>query len=64
KYIAKAEPSYILNIFKNDSLKEHIIAQRIGYMELIFLLLGHQICKSSAIIKFLTTEPSPTRTHS
>jgi len=62
KYITKREPSHIFNISENDLLREHIIARRLGYMELMFLLLGHQICNSSATVKFLTTEPPPTRT--
>ena len=32
-------------------------------MEFMFLLLEHQICTSSAIVKFLTTEPPSTRTY-
>ncbi|GET00458.1 AAA family ATPase [Rhizophagus clarus] len=32
-------------------------------MELMFLLLGHEICNSSATVKFLTTDPPTTRTH-
>ncbi len=62
KYIAKREPSYIFNITENDLLREHIIAQRLGSMELMFLLLGHTICNSSATVKFITTEPPTTRT--
>ncbi|CAB4412311.1 unnamed protein product [Rhizophagus irregularis] len=61
KYIAKKEPSHVFNIQENNLLREHIIARRLGSMELMFLLLGHQICNSSATVKFLTTEPPQTR---
>jgi hypothetical protein len=62
KYIAKTEPSHIFNIQENDLLREHVVARRLGSMELMFLLLGHQICNSSATVKFLTTDPPHTRT--
>ncbi len=62
KYVVKREPSHVFNIYENDSLREHIIARRLGSMELMFLLLGHTICNSSATVKFLTTDPPTTRT--
>jgi len=62
KYIAKGEPTHIFNIQENDLLREHVLARRLGSMELMFLLLGHQICNSSATVKFLTTEPPNIRT--
>ncbi|EXX69470.1 PIF1-like helicase domain-containing protein [Rhizophagus irregularis DAOM 181602=DAOM 197198] len=61
KYIAKREPSHVFNINENDLLREHVVARRLGSMELMFLLLGHTICNSSATVKFITTEPPPTR---
>ncbi|CAG8763698.1 17522_t:CDS:1 [Gigaspora rosea] len=64
KYISKAEPTHLFNVYENNSLREHIIAQRLGSMELMFLLLGHQICNSSITVKFLTTDPPSTRTRS
>ncbi|CAG8657767.1 1982_t:CDS:1 [Gigaspora rosea] len=64
KYISKAEPTHLFNIYENHSLREHVIARRLGSMELMFLLLGHQICNSSITMKFLTTDPPPTRTRS
>ncbi|GET03473.1 AAA family ATPase [Rhizophagus clarus] len=64
KYITKREPSHIFNIYENNLLREHIIARRLSSMELMFLLLGHEICNSSATVKFLTTDPPTTRTHS
>lgn len=63
KYITKREPAYMFNIKENDLLREHIIARRLGSMELMFLLLGHMICNSSAAVKFITTEPPLIRTH-
>ena len=62
KYVVKREPSHIFNIYKNDSLREHIITRRLESMELIFLLLDHTICNSSTTVKFLTTDPPTTRT--
>ena len=62
KYIAKKEPPHVFNINENDLLREHIIARRMGSMELTFLNPGHPICNSSATVKFITTEPPTTRT--
>ncbi|RHZ77740.1 hypothetical protein Glove_173g25 [Diversispora epigaea] len=62
KYIAKQKPSHIFNIHENDKLREYVVARRLGSMELMFLLLGHQICNSSMTVKFLSTEPPITRT--
>jgi hypothetical protein len=59
----KRELSHIFNIYENYLLRKHIIAQRLGSMELMFLLLGHTICNSFATVKFLTTKPPNTRTH-
>src|ERR1043165_1266603 len=53
----KRELSHIFNIYENYLLKKHIIARRLGSMELMFLLLGHTICNSSSTVKFITTEP-------
>src|ERR1043165_1321839 len=62
KYIMKRELSHIFNIYENDLLRKHIIARRLGSIELMFLLLGHTICNSSATVKFLTTESPNTQT--
>ncbi|EXX50623.1 PIF1-like helicase domain-containing protein [Rhizophagus irregularis DAOM 181602=DAOM 197198] len=62
KYITKREPSHIFNIYENDLLREHVIARQLSSIELMFLLLGHEICNSSATVKFLTTDPPATRT--
>jgi len=61
KYIAKRELSHVFNIYENDLLREHVIARRLGSMELMFLLLGHSICNSSVTVKFITTELPPTQ---
>ena len=63
KYVIKTELSHVFNIHDGDILREHIIAWRLGLIELIFLLLGYQISTSSFTVKFLTTEPSDTRTY-
>ncbi len=63
KYVVKRKLSHIFNIHDSDILREHVIAWRLGSIEFMFLFLGHQICTSSATVKFLTTEPSSTRTY-
>src|SRR5215216_4319983 len=62
KYIIKREPSHIFNIQEGDVLREHVIVRRLSSIELMFLLLGYQICNSSATVKFLTTDPPNLRT--
>ncbi|GBC19376.2 PIF1-like helicase domain-containing protein [Rhizophagus irregularis DAOM 181602=DAOM 197198] len=61
KYIAKSEPSHVFNIQEGDKFKEHIVARRLGSMELMFLILGETICNSSCAVTYLTTDPPTSR---
>jgi hypothetical protein len=61
KYIAKSEPSHVFNIKEGDKFREHIVARRLGSMELMFLILGETICNSSCAVTYLTTDPPTSR---
>jgi PIF1-like helicase/Helitron helicase-like domain at N-terminus len=61
KYIAKAEPSHVFNIKEGDKFREHVVARRLGSMELMFLILGEKICNSSCAVTYLTTDPPTSR---
>lgn len=61
KYINKPEPSHVFNIYDGDSFRQHVIARRLGTMEVMFLTLGETICNSSTSVIYLTTEPPDTR---
>ncbi|EXX64061.1 hypothetical protein RirG_146390 [Rhizophagus irregularis DAOM 197198w] len=61
KYIAKSELSHVFNIQEDDKFKEHIVARRLGSMELMFLILGETICNSSCAVTYLTTDPPTSR---
>jgi hypothetical protein len=61
KYISKAEPSHVFNVYEGDHFHEHILARRLGSMEVMFLLLGETICDSSTNVMYLTSEPPETR---
>ncbi|GES75098.1 Pif1-like helicase domain-containing protein [Rhizophagus clarus] len=61
KYISKSEPCHIFNVKEGDKFREHIIARRLGSMELLFLILGETICNSSCTVSYLTTDPPTSR---
>ena len=61
KYINKPEPSHVFNIYDGDSFRQHVVACRLGTMEVMFLTLGETICNSSSSVMYLTTEPPETR---
>ena len=61
KYISKSEPSHVFNIQEGDKFREHVVARRLGSMELMFLILGETICNSSCAVIYLTTDPSTSR---
>ena len=61
KYIAKSEPSHVFNIKEGDKFREHVIARRLGAMELMFLILGETICNSSCAVTYLPTDPPTSR---
>jgi hypothetical protein len=60
KYIAKSEPFHVFNIKEGDKFREHVVAHRLGSIELMFLILGETICNSSSAVIYLTTDPPPT----
>src|ERR1044071_5744334 len=61
KYIVKSESSHIFNIKEGNKFREHIVARRLGSIELIFLILGETICNSSYTVTYLTTDPPTSR---
>src|ERR1044072_6735461 len=61
KYIVKSEPSHIFNIKEGDKFREHVVARRLGSIELIFLILDKTICNSSCTVTYLTTDPPISR---
>ena len=61
KYVSKSEPIHVFNIKEGDKFREHIIARRLGSMELMFLILGEAICNSSCAVEYLTTDPPTSR---
>lgn len=61
KYIAKSEPSHVFNIKEGDKFREHVVARRLGSMELMFLILGETICNSSRAVTYLPTDPPTSR---
>lgn len=61
KYIAKSEPSHVFNIKEGDKFREHVVARRLGAMELMFLILGETICNSSCAVTYLPTDPPTSR---
>src|ERR1044071_6595018 len=61
KYIVKSEPSHIFNIKEGNKFREHIVARRLGSIELIFLILGKTICNFSCTVTYLITDPPTSR---
>lgn len=64
KYISKPEPSHVFNIHEGDRFYNHVVARRLGMMEVMFLTLEENICSSSAQVMYLTSEPPTTRPRS
>jgi len=61
KYIAKVEPAHLFNVSEGDQYHQHVLAWRLGMMEMMFLVLGKPICDSSATVNYLPTEPPKLR---
>jgi hypothetical protein len=61
KYINKPEPSHVFNVYEGDRFQQHVIARRLGAMEVMFLTLGESICDSSTTVMYLTSEPPESR---
>ncbi|GBC38079.1 PIF1-like helicase domain-containing protein [Rhizophagus irregularis DAOM 181602=DAOM 197198] len=64
KYVTKSEPSEYFDISEPDAFRKHILARRLGSMELMILLLGYSICRSSIAVEFLPSIPPEIRTKS
>ena len=61
KYVTKSEPTEYFDISEADAFRKHILARRLGSMELMILLLGYSICRSSIAVEFLPSIPSEVR---
>ena len=64
KYVTKSEPTEYFDIHEPDAFRKHVLARRLGSMELMILLLGYSICRSSIAVEFLPSIPSEIRNKS
>ncbi|EXX55721.1 Pif1p [Rhizophagus irregularis DAOM 197198w] len=64
KYVSKAEPSELFELYEHDAMKSHVLGRRLGSMELMLLLLGKTVCRSSIAVEYLPTLPSSERIRS
>jgi hypothetical protein len=64
KYVTKSEPTEYFDIREPDAFRKHVLARRLGSMELMILLLGYSICRSSIAVEFLPSIPSEVRNKS
>ena len=64
KYVTKSEPTEYFDLREADAFRKHILARRLGSMELMILLLGYSICRSSIAVEFLPSIPSEVRNKS
>src|SRR2546430_1809906 len=64
KYVTKSEPTEYFDIHEADAIRKHVLARRLGSMELMILLLGYSICQSSIAVEFLPSIPSEVRNKS
>jgi Cdc6-like AAA superfamily ATPase len=64
KYVTKSEPNEYFDIREPDAFRKHVLARRLGSMELMILLLGYSICRSSIAVEFLPSIPSEVRNKS
>jgi hypothetical protein len=64
KYVTKSEPTEYFDISDSDAIRKHILARRLGSMELMILLLGYTICRSSIAVEFLPSIPPEIRNKS
>jgi len=61
KYVTKSEPTEYFDISEADAFRKHVLARRLGSMEVMILLLGYSICRSSIAVEFLPSIPSEVR---
>jgi PIF1-like helicase/helitron helicase-like protein len=64
KYVTKSEPTEYFDISESDATRKHILARCLGSMELMILLLGYTICRSSIAVEFLPSIPPEIRNKS
>ena len=64
KYVSKAEPSELFNLYEYNAMRSHILERRLGSMELMILLLGKTVCRSSIAVEYLPSLPSSERIRS
>nr|CAG8646553.1 10458_t:CDS:2 [Entrophospora candida] len=64
KYVTKSEPSELFDIDEKDEYRKHVMARRLGAMELVVLLLQYPITRCSISIQYFPSAPSKYRTRS
>src|ERR1043166_9896805 len=64
KYITKAEPVGAFDLKEHDAYRQHIIAIRISSLEIMILLLGYKLCRSSIAVDYLPSSPPFSRSKS
>jgi len=64
KYVSKAEPSELFELYEHDAMKTHVLGRRLGSMELMLLLLSKSVCRCSIAVDYLPSLPSSERTRS
>ena len=64
KYITKPEPIGAFDLEEHDTYRQHIMARRISSLEVMVLLLGHKLCRSSIAVDYLPSAPPFSRSKS
>src|SRR6266511_2223913 len=64
KYITKPEPIGAFDLEEHDAYRQHIIARRISSLEIIVLLFGYKLCRSSIAVEYLPSAPPFSRSKS
>jgi hypothetical protein len=55
KYVTKSEPNSLVNVHSQDHVTSHILARRMGSMEVMVMALGHPIFQMSSGSMYLPT---------
>ncbi|CAG8792713.1 7661_t:CDS:1, partial [Racocetra fulgida] len=64
KYIMKPERSELFELSEHNAYRSHVLARRLGTIELTILLLGYSICQSSIAVQYLPSLPPNIKTRS
>jgi hypothetical protein len=64
KYITKPEPIGAFDLEEHDVYRKHIMARRIASLEIMILLLGYKLCRSSIAVNYLPSLPPLSRSKS